>query len=69
MHQSFVHWQCKLKEKIGIDVASGRSYAAMEGLSAGNDRVQRKNKLRHEIEMAVDYGIGRIIVDGQKELR
>lgn len=63
---------CKLcqREGIGIDVASGGElYTAMEaGFPPEMIEFNGNNKLRYEIEMAVDYGIGRIIVDGQKEL-
>lgn len=63
---------CKLceKEGIGIDVVSGGElYTAMKaGFPPDHIEFNGNNKSVKEIEMALDYGIGRIIVDGLLEL-
>lgn len=53
-----------------IDVVSGGElYTAMQvGFPAECIEFNGNNKQREEIEMAVEYGIGRIIIDGLKEL-
>lgn len=58
------------REGIGIDVVSGGElYTAIKaGFPPEGIEFNGNNKLRDEIEMAVDYGIGRIIVDGADEL-
>lgn len=58
------------REGMCIDVVSGGElYTAMEaGFPAEQIEFNGNNKLPSEIEMAVDYGIGRIIVDGLQEL-
>lgn len=62
----------KLCEEEGmcIDVVSeGELYTAMSiGFPPEKIEFNGNNKLPAEIEMAVDYGIGRIIVDGLQEL-
>jgi diaminopimelate decarboxylase len=62
----------KLVEREGmcIDVVSGGElYTAIEA-NFPPERIEfnGNNKLLSEIEMAVDYGIGRIIIDGMQEL-
>lgn len=63
---------CKLceKEGIGIDVVSGGElYTAIKaGFPPRGIEFNGNNKSAKEIEMALDYGIGRIIVDGLSEL-
>ncbi len=58
------------REGMCIDVVSGGElHAAMQaGFPAGRIEFNGNNKLPSEIELAVDYGIGRIIVDGLQEL-
>lgn len=62
----------KLVEKCGmcIDVVSGGElYTAIKaGFPAERIEFNGNNKSRAELEMAVDYGIGRIIIDGLQEL-
>lgn len=62
----------KLAQRAGmcIDVVSGGElYAAIQaGFPAGRIEFNGNNKLPAEIELAVDYGIGRIIIDGLQEL-
>src|SRR5699024_10614971 len=57
-------------EGMCIDVVSGGElYTAMKaGFPAERIEFNGNNKLYEEIEMAVEYGIGRIIVDGLCEL-
>jgi diaminopimelate decarboxylase len=63
---------CRLchREGIGIDVVSGGElYTAIKaGFPPEAIEFNGNNKLPEEIEMAVDYGIGRFIVDGLQEL-
>jgi diaminopimelate decarboxylase len=58
------------REGMCVDVVSGGElYAAIQaGLPAGHIEFNGNNKTRAELEMAVDYGIGRIIVDSLQEL-
>lgn len=58
------------REGMCIDVVSGGElYAAIQaGFPAGRIEFNGNNKLPAEIELAVDYGIGRIIIDGLQEL-
>ncbi len=58
------------REEMCIDVVSGGElYTAMAvGFPAERIEFNGNNKLRSEIEMAVEYGIGRIIIDGLHEL-
>lgn len=62
----------KLVEREGmcIDVVSGGElYAAIRsGFPAERIEFNGNNKLRSELELAVEYGIGRIIIDGLQEL-
>lgn len=62
----------KLCEKNGssIDVVSGGElYTAIKaGFPAERIEFNGNNKLKSEIEAAVDYGIGRFIVDGLQEI-
>jgi diaminopimelate decarboxylase len=63
---------CKIIEREGlcIDVVSGGElYTAIRiGFPAERIEFNGNNKSYEEIELAVDYGIGRIIVDGLDEL-
>lgn len=63
---------CRLVEQEGLclDVVSeGELYTAIRaGFPAERIEFNGNCKLRREIEMAVDYGVGRIIVDGLQEL-
>lgn len=58
------------REGMCIDVVSGGElYAAIQsGFPAGRIEFNGNNKLPAEIDLAVDYGIGRIIIDGLQEL-
>lgn len=62
----------KLMEREGlcIDVVSGGElYTAIKaGFPPERIEFNGNNKQIHELEMAIDYGIGRIIVDGIEEL-
>lgn len=60
---------CK-REGMCIDVVSGGElYTAMSvGMPAEHIEFNGNNKSYAELEMAIDYGIGRIIVDGLQEL-
>ncbi|HZK01830.1 MAG TPA: diaminopimelate decarboxylase [Anaerovoracaceae bacterium] len=63
---------CRLceREGIGLDVVSGGElYTAIKaGYPPKSIEFNGNNKLASEIEMAIDYGVGRIIVDGLQEL-
>lgn len=63
---------CKIVEREGLclDVVSGGElYTAVKaGFPAGRIEFNGNNKQRAEIELAVEYGIGRIIIDGLQEL-
>ncbi len=63
---------CRLcqREGIGIDVVSGGElYTALKaGFPPERIEFNGNNKLWDELEMAVDSGVGRIIVDGLEEL-
>lgn len=63
---------CKLIEREGLclDVVSGGElYTAIQaGFPAERIEFNGNNKLYTELEMAVDYGVGRIIIDGMQEL-
>lgn len=58
------------REGVCIDVVSGGElYTAIEaGFPAERIEFNGNNKLPSEIEMAVEYGIGRFIIDGLQEL-
>lgn len=59
------------REKMGIDVVSGGElYTAMEvGFPAEKIIFHGNNKTLDELELAVKYGVGRIVVDNLYELR
>lgn len=63
---------CRIMEREGfcLDVVSGGElYTAIRsGFPAERIEFNGNNKLPDELELAVDYGIGRIIVDGLTEL-
>jgi len=58
------------REGLCIDVVSGGElYTAVQaGFPAERIEFNGNNKLRAELELAVDYGIGRVILDGLQEL-
>lgn len=58
------------KEEMCVDVVSGGElYTAIKaGFPPERIEFNGNNKLREEIELAVEYGIGRIIIDGTHEL-
>lgn len=58
------------REGLGIDVVSGGElYTAIKAGYPGKCiEFNGNNKLRKEIEMALDYGVGRIIVDSPQDL-
>ncbi len=58
------------REGIGVDVVSGGELhsAIKAGIPGEKIEFNGNNKLPSEIEDAIDYGIGRIIIDGLHEL-
>lgn len=58
------------KEGLGIDVVSGGElYTAIRAqFPAERIEFNGNNKSNEELEQAIDYGIGRLIVDGSQEL-
>ena len=58
------------KQNICVDVVSGGElYTAIKaGISPERIEFNGNNKLYSELEEAIDYGVGRIIVDGFHEL-
>ncbi len=58
------------REGVSIDVVSGGELFTAMAVDFPPERIEfnGNNKLRSELEMAIDYGIGRIIVDGIGEL-
>lgn len=58
------------REGVSIDVVSGGELYTAMAVDFPPERIEfnGNNKLRSELEMAIDYGIGRIIVDGIGEL-
>lgn len=64
---------CKIMDRQGfcMDVVSGGElYTAIKaGFPAEKIEFNGNNKLKSEIELAVDYEIGRIIIDGLQELQ
>ena len=62
----------KICEKKGasIDIVSGGELAAAEKAGFPAERIEfnGNNKLEHELADAVEYGVGRIIVDGLTEI-
>lgn len=58
------------REGMCIDVVSGGELATAIAANFPPEHIEMNgnNKLRSELEMAVDYGIGRIIIDGLQEL-
>ena len=58
------------QEGVSIDVVSGGELYTAMAVDFPPERIEfnGNNKLRSELEMAIDYGIGRIIVDGIGEL-
>jgi len=63
---------CKIAEREGLclDVVSGGElFTAMKAnFPAERIELNGNNKQKYEIDMAVEYGIGRIIIDGLNEL-
>lgn len=59
------------RENLSIDVVSGGElYTAMTiGFPAERIEFNGNNKLVEELEMAIEYGVGRIIIDGLQELK
>ena len=57
-------------EGLGLDVVSGGELAVAEAVEFPPELIyfHGNNKLRGELEMALDYGMGRIVVDGHYEL-
>ncbi len=62
---------CKIlgKKDMGLDVVSGGELfiAIKAGFPASDILFHGNNKLQDEIEMALQYGIGRFIIDNQQE--
>ncbi len=57
-------------EGLGIDVVSGGELYTAQGVAFPADRIvfHGNNKTRQELEMALDYGVTRIVVDNLDEL-
>ena len=60
-----------MEEGLGLDVVSGGELAVAQAVEFPPDLVyfHGNNKLRGELEMALEHGAGRIVVDGHYELR
>ena len=60
-----------MEEGLGLDVVSGGELAVAQAVEFPPDLVyfHGNNKLRGELEMALEHGAGRIVVDGHDELR
>lgn len=58
------------EEGLGLDVVSGGELAIAHSVAFPMDRVyfHGNNKSRHELELAVEWGVGRIVVDNFYEL-
>lgn len=58
------------EEGLGLDVVSGGELSIARSADFPMDKVffHGNNKLREEIELAIDWGIGRIVVDNLHEL-
>jgi len=58
------------QEKMGLDVVSGGElYTAIKaGVPMENVTLHGSAKTPYEMEMAVDYGVGRIVIDNQSEV-
>lgn len=63
---------CKIMEREGfcMDVVSGGELYTAIKAGFPNEKIEfnGNNKLRDELELAIDYNIGRIIIDGLNEL-
>ena len=59
-----------LEEGLGLDVVSGGELAVAQRVAFPPERVHfhGNNKGQEELEMALDYGIGRVVVDNFHEL-
>ncbi len=59
------------EEGLGLDVVSGGELAMAQAVSFPPDRIyfHGNNKSRQELEQAVDYKVGRIVVDNFYELK
>jgi diaminopimelate decarboxylase len=59
------------REGFSIDVVSGGELYTAISADFPAERIEfnGNNKLPEELEMAIDYGVGRIIIDGLQELR
>ena len=59
------------REGLSIDVVSGGELYTAIAANFPADRIEfnGNNKLQEELNMAIDYGVGRIIIDGLQELR
>ena len=62
-------YKIAMQENIGVDVVSGGElYTALSvGFSADKIYFHGNNKLMHELEYAVEYGVGTIVVDSYRE--
>lgn len=60
-----------MEEGLGLDVVSGGELALAQAVGFPRERVyfHGNNKTRQELEEALDWGIGRIVVDSFHELR
>ena len=58
------------EQGLGLDVASGGELAIAKAVDFPSDGIyfHGNNKTRDELQMALDYGIGRVVVDGFHEL-
>ncbi len=58
------------EEGLGLDVVSGGELAIAQAVDFPPDKIyfHGNNKSRQELEQALDYGVGRIVVDSLQEL-
>jgi len=58
------------EEDVGLDVVSGGELAVAQRVDFPPEKIYShgSNKSRHELEMALDYGIGRVVVDNFHEV-
>jgi len=58
------------EEGLGLDVVSGGELAVAQRVEFPSDRIyfHGNNKSREELQMALDYGIGRVVVDNFHEM-
>ena len=62
--------QILLEEGLGLDVVSGGELAVAQAVGFPGDRIyfHGNNKSRQELEQAMEYGLGHVVVDNLQEL-